>query len=301
MSSVRALNLVAALGLAACATSHGSGSGDVVPPGGTPLRVVERPAPDLAQSTDFDAKAEAHRFDHASDCEIEARRLKSRNADRGWQLLRACIDRGDFTEIRTLLDGPWDADLRSRNDAGELLKRLVAARGGDIDSDLALLHQHHVPIFTLADALEQPEVYAGRFVMMRARVSDLRKVDGAVTVQLDEYAHTMGLAYAPVGPGTQQTISTTHAYREGPASGTDRAVSRQRDHAIDRRTTTGDTETGHQALGKMRAADPFFEPNKDFVVLTRFDGVRDRADDDGQPLAVVTVLNYFRPAALPLY
>ncbi|MBS2028975.1 MAG: hypothetical protein JST54_13825 [Deltaproteobacteria bacterium] len=301
MSPVRALNVIAALGFAACATTPSTGSGDAVPPNGTPIRVIERPAPDLASTTDFDAKAEAHRFDHAADCEIEARRLKSRNPDRGWQLLRACIDRGDFTELRALLDGPWDAELRSRTDAGELLTRLVAARGGDVDCDLGLLHQHQVPIFSLADAQEQPEVYAGRYVMMRARVSDLRKRDGAVTVELDEYSHSSDVVYAAVGPGTLHTTTTNHGYREWPASGTDRTVTKQRDHVTERRTTTDDVETGRQALGRMNAADPFFEPNKDFVVLARFDSLRDRADDDGGPLAVVTVLHYFRPAALPLY
>lgn len=298
---MRPMTFVFALGLAGCATA-GAGAGESVPVNGTPTAVVNRPAPDLATQEKFDARAEAHRFDHAADCELSARQLKERNPDRGWKLLRACVDRGDFTELRALLDGPWDAELRGRGDAGELLTKLVAVRGGDIEGDLALLHEHKVPVFTLADALAQPEVYAGRLVILRARPGELRNRGGQATVELIEYTHNAEMVYAAVGPGRQRTRETTHTSRENGSSEHHHTMSTRRDTATEQRMVTEDVETGRQALGKLAKVDPFFEPDKDFVILARFDGVRQKdGDDEADKLAVLSVLHYFRPGALSLY
>jgi hypothetical protein len=55
-------------------------------------------------------------------------------------------------------------------------------------------------------------------------------------------------------------------------------------------------ETGRIALGKLAQADPFLEPEKDFLFLARFDGVTD-ARGDG-PVAVLSIASYFQPNAL---
>lgn len=298
---MRYLNVIAALALAGCATAKGAG-GEAVPEGGTPTPVVNRPAPDLANQEKFDARAEAHRFDHAADCELFARQLKEKNPDRGWKLLRACVDRGDFTELRALLDGPWDAELRNRPDAGELLTRLIAVRGGDIEGDIALLHQHKVPVFTLADAMAQPQVYAGRLVILRARAGELRTQGGAATVELTEYTHNADMVYAAVGPGHQHKTRVHQRDREGSATEAHHTSATDQDTRMEKRMVTDDVETGRTALGKLAKVDPFFEPDKDFVILARFDGVRETADDDGDDQrAVLSVLHYFRPGALALY
>jgi len=291
---------VFALALFGCATST-AGAGATAP--ATPL-VIDRGGPDLASTPNFDARAEAHRFDHAADCEIEARALKASNAERGWKLLRACIERGDFTDLRVLLDGAWDAELRNRADAGEMLTKLIAVRGGDIEGDVAFLHDHRVPVFTLADALAQPEVYAGRLVIMRARVSDFRKAGSAATVQLDEYTHNDDLVYARVGHGHVRTRRVEESGHDGQMGEHHQVTVHEGHHRTEQRMTSDDIATGRQALGKLDKPDPFLEPNKDFVVLARFDGVRQRndTDEDHDPrLAVVSVLHYFRPGALSLY
>jgi hypothetical protein len=291
-----------AVAFTGCASTK-AGAGAGVPVNGTPL-LVERAGPDLANEPGFDARAEAHRFDHAADCEIEARALEAQNADRGWKLLRACVERGDFTDLRVLLDGAWDRELRSRPDAGEMLTRLIAVRGGDIEGDVAFLHDHRVPVFTLADALAEPDVYAGRLLVMRVRVSDFRKTGDAATVQLDEYTHNDSMVYAPVGRGREHVRKIDDTGHDGPDGEAHHVTVHDRHNRVEQRMASEDVATGRQALGKLEKPDPFLEPDKDFVVLARFDGVRQRsdADDDHDPrLAVVTLLHYFRPGALSLY
>ena len=51
-----------------------------------------------------------------------------------------------------------------------------------------------------------------------------------------------------------------------------------------------------QALGRLAQADPFLEPNKDFIFLARFDGVRSNAE--GDEVAVISIVSYFQPNAL---
>ena len=55
-------------------------------------------------------------------------------------------------------------------------------------------------------------------------------------------------------------------------------------------------ETGRRAVGKLPQADPFLEPEKDFLFLARFDGASPGRDE--QPVAMLTVAGYFQPNAL---
>lgn len=298
-----ALMLGGVLVIAGCASSRAEQAGDPLPPGGERVKLVDDSRPDLATQKDFDARAEARRFDHAADCDAEARDIQRRNPTRGWKLLRACVARGDFTDLRALLDGPWDHALRTQPDAAALVAQLIAVRGGDIDTDVGLLHQHKVPVFTLSDAIAQPEVYAGRLLVMRARVADLRKRGNQVTVALHEYAHSSGTVYAAVGPGHQHTRNINHQGRAGGVSAHDHVQTVSRHNRVEQRMVTDDSETGLEALGKLPKMDPFLEPDKDFILLVRFDGMRHRAaaTDGPSSMPEVTVLSYFKPGALPLY
>jgi len=55
-------------------------------------------------------------------------------------------------------------------------------------------------------------------------------------------------------------------------------------------------ETGRLAVGKLPHADPFLEPEKDFLFLARFDGVN--PGQDQQPIAMLSIAGYFQPNAL---
>jgi hypothetical protein len=55
--------------------------------------------------------------------------------------------------------------------------------------------------------------------------------------------------------------------------------------------------TGRKVLGRLPEADPFLEPDKEFVFVGRFDGAK-AASEDQQKIAVLNVLGYYPPAAL---
>ena len=55
-------------------------------------------------------------------------------------------------------------------------------------------------------------------------------------------------------------------------------------------------ETGRRAVGKLAQADPFLEPEKDFLFLARFDGVN--PGQDQHPVAMLSIAGYFQPNAL---
>src|SRR5207302_9073832 len=71
--------------------------------------------------------------------------------------------------------GFWELDLQTRRDARRLVARVIALRGGDVEGDIPLAQKSRVPLFTLAAALRQPEVYKGRWVVMRAAVTELKQ------------------------------------------------------------------------------------------------------------------------------
>ncbi|HYV65484.1 MAG TPA: hypothetical protein VE964_04525, partial [Myxococcales bacterium] len=58
--------------------------------------------------------------------------------------------------------------------------------------------------------------------------------------------------------------------------------------------------TGRQALGRLPEADPFLEPNKEFIFVTRFDGIRAGNAPNTAPMAALTILTYYAPGALLL-
>jgi len=57
--------------------------------------------------------------------------------------------------------------------------------------------------------------------------------------------------------------------------------------------------TGRQALGKLPEADPFLEPNKEFVFVARFEGARPGNPPNGT-MAALSIVTYFSPGALLL-
>jgi hypothetical protein len=60
-------------------------------------------------------------------------------------------------------------------------------------------------------------------------------------------------------------------------------------------------DTGRLALASVPAADPFFEPGHEFLVLARFDGLEPADDPRDEPVARLTLVSYQKPAGLVLY
>ena len=283
---------------AACATTE-----PPVPPQPTQLRAAPAPPP-------FDARQFAAEQLTPQECEAAARRLHATNPDQGWQGLVACVERtrwprGEFTNLELLTHGEWDGDLATRPDAPRLVAKVIALRGGDVEGDIPLAQKSRVPLFTLAAALRQPDVYRGRWIVVRGALSDMRQ-DGARAAALLKET-SLRATSREVQVGTMQRTDRTASHtlsgqvkttRFGDAQGSAQVQTRERTErsTLKQKFENERIETGRQAVGKLAQADPFLEPDKDFVFIARFDGVR--TDDDEQQVALLSIAAYFQPNAL---
>jgi hypothetical protein len=273
------------------------------PPAGAAAR-SPRPATQA-----FDAKAFAAAQPSAFDCESAARGLRESAADQGWSALVACVERGwsrgDFTHLERITAGFWDRDLTTRSDAPRLIAKIIALRGGDVEGDLSLVQKSRVPLFTLAAALRQPDVYRGRWVLMRGALSEIRQDSGRPAALVRETSLRATSREVQVGTMTRIDRSkTTNARAEvettryGNARGSAHASSSSKTDfsTLKQRFDNERVETGRHAVGKLAQADPFLEPEKDFLFLARFDGVN--SGQDQQPVAMLSIAGYFQPNAL---
>jgi hypothetical protein len=296
---MRALLALPCLALA-CATAEPA----LVP---TPLR-VERVAPRPQPA--FDARQFAAEQLTPLECETAARRLRATSADQGWEALKACVERsrwprGEFTHLERLTAGAWDQDLQDRPDAPRLVARVIALRGGDVEGDLAMAQKSRVPLFSLAAALRQPEVYKGRWVLLRGSLSEIKQDAGKTAALVHETSMRATAHDVDIGPRyrtERESHSTAHGevktthYGNASGSASTRSTDRTESSKVDRKFENERVETGRQAVGKLAQADPFLEPDKDFVFLGRFDGVR--PGEDERPVALLSISGYFQPNAL---
>jgi hypothetical protein len=267
--------VVGAFFCSACATGGAALVEDSAPSSDRCCRVeaapVEEtaPAPPAADAVDF-----ASRVEGPSRCVEAATQLLPAEPDRAWSELRRCVDAGHFTALRPLLSGAWDRELQTRRDAPELLARVVAMRGGDVERDVRLLHERRIPLFSLSQALARPSLYRGALVIVRAQLSPSGLLDETRLV-----GSTREVERAP---------SQRWLVREGDFS------SESRSRVVTMQSSNLDVRTGQRAM--LPADYPFVDPDDVVVVLARFDGLR---DSDAWP--VVSVLAHYRPSALLSY
>ncbi len=155
---------------------------ETVAPETTPTKATAADKP-------LSARDYAARFPTDVDCEAEVRRISKRNVDLGLQLLRVCIERGDFRRISALTDGSWVTALVARPEAPALCARVVAARGGDVDSDVTACQRAGFPVATLEQAFSNPDKAAGKLVIVRAQLDPehkSKKDTRLVEMQLDD-------------------------------------------------------------------------------------------------------------------
>ncbi|HTO96133.1 MAG TPA: hypothetical protein VMK66_03730 [Myxococcales bacterium] len=282
----------------------------------TPLAAPTRlqavsPRPEAPrQPPPFDARSFAADQLTPLECEKSARNLHDFNADQGWAALGACIQRsrwprGEFTQLEVLTSGYWDQDLQTRVDAPRLLARVVALRGGDVEGDIPLLQKSRVPMFTLAAALRQPDVYKGRWVLLRGALSEVRQEGAKTALVMRETSLRATAREVQVGSisridrsGTTSARAEVQTTHYGSARGSAQVSSSGRSEysTVKQKFENERVETGRRAVGKLPQADPFLEPEKDFLFLARFDGVSPMQDD--QPVALLTVATYYQPNAL---
>ena len=253
-------------------------------------------------------------------CEVAARRQLAAAPDKAWAALKGCVERSRFLSLPRLLEGGWTEELRRRTDAPLLLARLVAARGGNTVDDLATLRQARVPLFGLETAMTTPEMYAGRTLIFRARVEAIKLLPGnKVSARLAQVELGTKAKFVDTGRGLRVNTSS-QVSRSGSAQGAYEArddnerhsgsfsARRSSDGSVDRHETATIEvrrfvnelhETGRSVILRMGAVDPFFEPGKDFVVVGRFDGVRQEASGDmeqAETHAVISLHAFFEAA-----
>ncbi|WP_395828543.1 hypothetical protein [Archangium violaceum] len=260
-------------------------------------------------------KAFGARYATPAQCEVAARKLLPTSRDEAWVALRSCVQYSHFTLLGALLSDAWAEELRVRPDAAQMIAQVVAKRGGSVDGELKLLHERKVPIFGLAAAIAQPDIYKGRYVLLRAQVADVRSEGDKPTVWLVEQELGSVESEQPVGYATRKDSVSVHSGAVGGdvgllgrsnLGGQISTSEREQNASTVRRFDNVSGETGLEALGRLPNADPFFAPGKDFVVLARFDGLRTTSggsedDDDAPKLPVLTVVGYYEPHPLVVY
>jgi len=232
----------------------------------------------------FNAKVWVGWQDAAAECEASARAMRDSTPDDAWQALKACIElgrfnRGPFTQLN-LLTAYWEDELKTRPDAIHLVGRVIANRGGDVDGDISRLQSIRMPVFTLKAALAQPEVYKGRYVIIRGKLTDVKNEARSATAMLDEISMKPA-DLVRQGQDTKFIRTFDHVYKV------------RDEHFFSENMMS---PTGRKALGRLPEADPFLEPDKEFVFVGRFDGARKGNEDE--KIAVLNILGYYRPAAL---
>jgi hypothetical protein len=293
-------------------------------PPAAPTSLGSSPIAPPPKQSSFNARVWVTWQDTAMDCEASARAMRQSNPQHAWEALRACIEigrfnRGPFTQI-TLLTSYWDEELRTRSDAPRVVGQVIANRGGDVDGDISRLQRVRMPVFTLKASMKQPDVYKGRFVILRARLFDVKMDDKNATAMLAETSMKPAEGLRDQGDVYVSSYNRSSNY-SGSSSGsgayqTDRygsgkgsySYSGEGGHSSGGSSTSGFAKrfyenvvhvTGRQALGRLPEADPFLEPSKEFVFVTRFDGARP-GSEPGSQMAALTIITYYIPGALLL-
>ena len=272
--------------------------------GPTRLEALPRPAPP------FDAKGFAADQLTPLECEKSARHLYELRPDQGWAALVACVERsrwprGEFTHLELLTRGTWDQELQTRPEAARMIAKVVALRGGDVEGDIPLVQKSRIPLFTLAAALRQPDVYKGRWVLVRGALSEIRQ-DGNKAAAIMRETSLRATAHE-VQDGSISRVDRTSSGRASAEAQTSRygnargsaqysSSGRTEYSTVKQKFENERVETGRRAVGKLPQADPFLEPEKDFLFLARFDGVN--PGQDQHPVAMLSIAGYFQPNAL---
>jgi hypothetical protein len=243
--------------------------------------VADEPAPiaavgPVASAHNNSVVINARDFVSAGQCASAAQELFARAPKPGWALLVACVGRADFNDLEALVDEPWANELRKRTRAAEgaqLVARVIARRGGNIDRDLRVCRRAGLRLYSLRAALADPEAMMGGFVVMRASIADARRVRGARAVELDE-----------TRPMTDDDIFFA-----------DDELVRRRLRRSSEALDELSVETGQSVVARVDP-DAIYEPAIDYVMLLRFDGEVDVPHARGATKSAIgTVLASFEP------
>lgn len=256
-------------------------------------QVAVKPAPMTAD----EARSIAYAHDAAHTCELTARALRAKDKQRGWAVMEQCIGRPDFNDLELLLSPPWLEEVKQHADFGALVGHVIAVRGGDVTYDLRLCRRAKLPLFSLKAAVNEPESYTGKLVLMRGTARSGRHVGGNRALEIMETRVMAESEWVAAGPRTQ-SISDTEQ-RDFANNNVKRGVSdrfRRDEGAKVEVLHNVSMETGLELLAAVEGDAPFLESGTDYVLLLRFDGTREVVDGtelSDKPMA--TIVGYFEP------
>src|SRR5207248_11218262 len=139
----------------------------------------------------------------------------------------------------------------------------------DVEGDIPLVQKSRVPLFTLAAALRQPDVYKGRWVLVRGALTDIRREAGKPAAMVRETSLRATSREVQVGnvsrwdrsstASAQSEVATT---RYANAGGSTRYASNGRSelYAVEQMFHNESVEPGRRANGRIAQADPFTGP-----------------------------------------
>jgi hypothetical protein len=228
------------------------------------------------------------------ECEREAEVARQRSADRGWGVLAACVERGEFpegnfTNLALFTEEAWHSDFLRRPEGPTMAAHVIALRGGNPDADMEMLASRDARLSRLG-ATDQH----GQLVIFRATVEDIAA--GGV-VRLTETSSVSGKRNG-VGPIPPEWTARPK-----------RSWCGEEDH---RRSVTVSRRgmqdfwcnTGRLLRGKLKEGVALPGPDQDYVFLARVESVHElENDDENNPSTVIelTILSYYAPAAMSLY
>jgi hypothetical protein len=314
---MKRITCIGLLALSACTTakpekvSAAEAFGKAVAPG--PSGPAADPAETVPMNTTMSPERFIKQFKRPLECEQSARSLQRSAPDRAWAYLRACVGRGGFTQLSSILDN-WTNDLRNRPDGPVVIASILAARGGHITSDLQLLQNKRLPVFDLKSAVTQPGTYKGKYVVFVGKVGKMKEAKGKVELALYEQSVSTGDGgrFMPTGPAYYQSSESSGAYAArgsssrhggfsygaaGASSSSSLGVSGHIEQGA-----RGDVfeETGQEIIAQLTNADPFLSTEKQFLFLVKFNSAKtsdtsaDEEDTSEEPskLALVSLVSY---------
>ncbi|MBX7117251.1 MAG: hypothetical protein K1X64_23235 [Myxococcaceae bacterium] len=276
-----------------------------------PIEEALAPAPEAASAGGatrsgklLNPKLVAANYTRPSDCEAAARVRQAEGADYAWKVLKACVAKGNFTMLESLLQF-WGEQVKEEKDGAVVLAEVLAARGAVLATDMQLLNQNRIAVFDLDVALRQPSTYRGKYVLVRGKVTDVRASKGAPEVRVMQmgnkaaaYDKAVGRKFTSSGSSSRSGSMSynTSNYGSGRASGSVSSSGSYSSQMTEEKYENVIEETGQEALVRLTQTDPFLVVDGDFLFLTRFDGTKktDASPDDevAENIALLSLVSY---------
>ena len=250
----------------------------------------------------------ARQYRRDLECERAAHELEPAHGHEvAWTYLKACIEKGNFTQLKTLVEN-WEDDLKNRPEAPSMIAQIIAARGGHLRPDLEILQQKRIPVFDLTSALKQSVAFTGRYLVFVGKIAEAKTSKGKVELVLAEQTLTSELASVFSGPRTGTVSSASGSGQvgfrsngilgSGSAQGSYSNRSTTESGRMEQRVTDVFEDTGLEVIAKVKQPDPFLTADKSLVFLVRFDGTlvtdTESTSEGEEPhrTALVTLISY---------